>query len=183
MSMKRPSLRDVVPPRRRDVLFVQSPDAGERVKFICYSSCFYGVYTHYSGKTCPCYEDHTLCLPEHSELNLRWKGYLHGWSHTRNEPVIMQFTVEAANQLVEQLSDRAVLRGLTIEVSRTAKKKGRMNCQVIGAMPTTRPDQLPPPIDPLRSLYNMWGLPFRTERLRAHLSGDPPAPNEIVKIA
>lgn len=183
MPKKPYSLRDGIPPRRRDVLFVQSPDAGERLKFLVYSQSVWGVYTHYNGKTKPCYENHDLCEGGHSLLNLRWKGYLHGWSYARNDQVIIQLTLEAANQLVEQLAESAVLRGLTIEVCRTAKKKGRSSCHVLGQYAQHDSAKLPPEIDPLRSLYNMWGLPYRPDALYRHLSGDPPPAEGIVKIA
>lgn len=161
-----------VPPRRNDILFVQSPDAGQRFRFLCYSPVIQGFYTHYSGRTVPCYKNHLKCPGGHSLLNRRWKGYLHGWSHARNEPIFLQLTPEAANQLLDQLAEGATLRGLMIEVSRSAKKKGRMSCVLGEAQRAFRSVDLPPPLDCRRSCYNLWDLPYTDEEMSTALDGD-----------
>lgn len=164
-----------VPPRKREVLFVQSPRPNESLKILVYSPSIWGCYSHFRNrKTVPCFENTELCPGGHSELNRRWKGWLHGWSYDRNEPVFVQLTVEAANQLQEQVPATVNYRGITILVSRTAKGNGRENC-IWESQYTIKPDHLmPQPLDPRRSIFNLWKFDYTDEPLARHLNGDPP---------
>jgi len=140
------------------------PEGASRHKFLCYSDKVCGFTCHWNGrKPVPCYANHDLCEGGHKILNRRWKGYLHGFSFTRNEPVILQLTLEAANQLREQCDEGASFRGLTLYVSRSEKKKGRLSCQVNWDVGIAPANKLPPIIHPRRSVFNLWGVPYNEE--------------------
>jgi len=157
-----------VPQRRENVYWVRSPKALEVFKFTIYSSEIQPIYTHFNGDaTRPCYLNRVLCDPKHSLLNLRWKGYVFGWDHEMNCIHWVQLTQEAANQLIDQLAGPQNIRGLTVQISRTKKKQGRMNCHVIpdfGSMDLNRMRRAP---DVRLSVFNLWRMepnnhPFTT---------------------
>lgn len=148
-----------VPPRRRDVYFVESPKANESLCYTVWSVEIYPVYTHWTGThTVPCYQDHSLCDGGHKLLNMRWKGYLFGYSHERAEPVFAQLTQEAANQLMDQIADGTSLRGLRIRLSRSKKNKGRLSCHLETQYRPQEAFRLPPVVCPRLSLFNLWNL-------------------------
>lgn len=153
--------RNGVPLKRKDIFFVESPKALERIEYIVYSVELETCYTHFlNGKTFPCYEDHDLCEGGHTEMNIRWKGYFLGYSDKRREPVFCQLTLDAGNQLMDQLADRTNLRGLKIAVARSKKNNGRMSCGLVETHRTLDTYKLPPVVPARRSLLNLWKLPY-----------------------
>lgn len=172
--MKTPQLnRCDVPPPVKDVLYVQRLKGDERGQFILYSPAMWGVWTHFhNGRTQPCFENHDLCYGGHQETNLRWKGYVHCWSFMMGRQVILQFTENAARQLLSQLPSGCSLRGKTIEAARSKKSKGRMNVE-LDRYAMDRADGVPPAIDPLKSIFNMWGIPLDVNLLSRSLVTSP----------
>lgn len=169
--------RNGVPLRKRDIFFVETPKGGEKIEYVVYSIQMETLYTHFAnGVTTPCYQDHSLCHGGHSEMNIRWKGYFLGYSHKRNETCICQLTLDAANQLMDQLADRSNLRGLRLCVSRSAKTKGRMYCQLVEHHRQLDSFKLPPVVSLRRSLFNLWKLPYNdhpfTELLEREEDGE-----------
>lgn len=167
-----------IPPRRENVFYVRSPKGLETFKFTIYSELVEPVYTHYHGKrTVPCYKNHDLCEGGHSILNLRWKGYLFGWTHEENKLEWLQLTHEAANQLADQLEGAQPFRGITIQVSRTKSKQGRMNVRLIDSWQTLDVRRIRKPPCVRISLFNLWKLtpnnhPFSTCLEDVQLGGD-----------
>lgn len=172
--MKTPELdRQDTPPPAKNVLWVERLRGNERGTFTVYSQCLWGVNTHYhNGRTQPCFKNHDLCFGGHKVTNLRWKGYLHCWGYSRNRQVILQLTDAGARMLLKQVAQGAVLRGLTLEVARTSKDKGRLNVKV-DHYALNKADRLPPEIDPLPSLWNLWGIDPSVELVNRKLIVDP----------
>lgn len=145
-----------VPPKRSDVLWIERVAGGEKQTFTVYSPTIWGVYTHWNGAaTKPCYQDRSFCEGGHSEETLRWRGYLHAWSAKLNRPCFVQLTEECARRLLMQVADGATFRGLTLEVSRTSSKKGRLTANVL-TWKSQQSDHLPPALDPRKSLEHLW---------------------------
>jgi len=152
-----PLNRSNVPPRPKDVLWIERLKGTESLRFTCYSKSFWGLWTHWSGsRTVPCFENHDHCIGGHDEATMRWKGYLHGWSQRKNRVCFCEFTPGAARELLEQVPDRQSLRGLHLIVSRTKTSKGRLHCSIDGV--PLHASRIPPEADPMASLWHMWEL-------------------------
>lgn len=150
-----------LPDKNPDVYWVVSIDGGKKERFTVYSPQVWGVWTHYhleSKKTTPCYENEKKCFGGHDPRTLRWKGYLFVRSFDMHRNVFLQLTKGGADDLVEQLGPDVQLRGLTIDVKRTASKQGRLYVSIADYI-VRDARTFPADLDPRTSLYNVWKIP------------------------
>jgi hypothetical protein len=156
--MNRTPCNGAQPPNRdSNVFWVEQLAGGESQKWRVWSPAVWGVWTHFSDGTSPCYENHNHCLGGHDPETLRWKGYVLGWSFKLNKACFCQLTGTAYATWMEQVTPGVLLRGQTIKVNRTQKKKGRLSVEVC-PYEQVDPHGLPPDVDPRPSLYNLWEL-------------------------
>jgi hypothetical protein len=158
--MKNP-FRGAQPPNKHsNVFWVEQCGASESQKWRVWSPAVWGVWTHYDdGQTSPCYEDESHCWGgQHDPTTLRWKGYFLGWCYKLNKPAFCQITSTAFTTWTEQLTPGSALRGMTVKVNRTQKKKGRLWVELC-QYEQIDPKGLPQDVDPRPSLYNLWELP------------------------
>ena len=172
------------PPPAKDIFWVETIKGGMTQKFKVYSPNLYGVYVHYNPKpkgTKPCFEDHSLCDGGHEEETLRWYCYLHAWSFKMGRQVVVQLTEAAGRQLTEQVDPGKPLRGLVIEVTRSAADNGRLACKVNEYM-SSNGRTMPQAVDPTKSLFHFWRVEQRIERLNHRLyGGDITYPEPILQ--
>jgi hypothetical protein len=171
------------PPRRSSVLWVECIRGNERQKFTVYSPVIFGVYQHWTGRrTVPCWENHELCQGGHRESTLKWRGYIHAWSYTRNSAVFVQLTGESIDCWWNQIARGVSLRGQQIYVVRSKADNGRLFVEV-DKYSTRDANKLPEPLDPRESLFKMWGLDASDQDLRSSLVSTPEELPDLGKIA
>lgn len=148
-------------PVNPDIFWVQSIDGGKQERYTIYSPQIWGVWTHHHyelKRTTPCYDTHKFCFGGHDPRTLRFKGYLFGYSFERHRNEFLQLTEAAVINLEEQLGPEVQLRGLTIDVKRSAKKQGRLYVSIADYIHRD-PRTLPMDVSPRASLYNTWDIP------------------------
>src|SRR5687768_8683416 len=154
--------RQDTPPETKDVLWVERLKGGVKGSFTVYSPKLWGVWTHYhKGRSKPCFLDDKLCIGGCVENNKKWYGYVHCWHLERNRQVIFQATPAGARMWLNQCVNGCSLRGMTIEACRTNADNGRQRILVSKWKNSGFRDDLPPPLDPTKSLFNMWDLEYQ----------------------
>lgn len=143
-------------PARPDTLhWVETLDAGAKVRFAIYSPQLWQVWTHYTGRTKPCFKNHRLCEGGHKEETLRWYAYVFGWHFVECRRTFLQLTLGAARMLREQIATGVSLRGMTVDAMRPGKKQGPMKIQVVQYCKNDV-ERLGPDCDPHASLFKLW---------------------------
>jgi hypothetical protein len=170
-----------VPPVRKDILFVENLVHTDTSVFLCYSPFIWGTFTHWTGsRTVPCFKDHKRCPGGHKEITMRWKGYLHCFSHQRRQAVILQVTDDAARKLLQALAPGQSLRGMTIKGRRAGHKKGPCNMWPDQYAALRTDQELAEHIDPKRSIFNMWKFAW----VEWSINSDPvDNPDQLPKVA
>jgi hypothetical protein len=135
--------------------WVETVEAKSKMRFRVWSPSIWGLWTHYSGRTKPCFENHDFCEGGHDESTMRWYGYLFGWHEQRRGKAFVQLTLGAARMFYQQIAEGVSLRGMVVDVSRGESKKGPMVVQVVRYI-STDADVMGQDCDPLHSLYRMW---------------------------
>lgn len=163
------------PRKRPGVLWVSTPAGKQRFVYQVYSQALWGIDTHYTPKgTVLCYEDRSRCIGGHKELNLRSKFFLHCFCETERKVCFAQLTNGAADDLDEQVKKGVSLRGMTIELVRSEKDNGRLNCKVLDFGTREKADKLPPELDPLLSIYNLLKIDPVDAAVSKHLACGSP---------
>lgn len=187
MRKKNPSpfTTSPVPPPKKNVFWVETVNAGPVIKFRVYSPNIWGIWTHYKGRTVPCFKNHDFCQGGHDETNLRWYGYLFGWHETENRPAFLQVTTGAARQLLTQVAPGVSLQGVYMEVWRKGSKRGPMYTKINQWMPY-RGDKKPEDADPHDSLFRMWKVKHVGHAANLSLVTSPadiPEDGEILNVS
>lgn len=114
------------PTLRPNVLYIERLDADDQQTFVVYGSKIWGFETHYNGhRTVPCWADGS-CEGGCNEETKRQNFLLQCYSQKKGKQVFVYLTPSAYTQLMEQKAPSTPLRGLTLRVRRTEKKKGRL---------------------------------------------------------
>jgi hypothetical protein len=162
-----------LPVRDPDIHWIETVEAGAQVHFFVYSPAIWQMWTHFTGKTKPCFENHDFCEGGHKEETMRWYGFVYGWHTVRRSRSFLQLTAGAARQWFDQIAPGTPLRGMQITVSRSGQsKQGRMNLSV-NKYVNREGDQLGPDCDPKKSLYKMWKVKHVGCAARLSLVTDP----------
>lgn len=135
--------------------WVETVEANSKIRFRVWSPAIWEFWTHFTGKTRPCFTDHKMCYGGHDEATLRWYGYLFGYHEIRRTPAFIQLTTGAARMFLNQVAKGASLRGMVIDVQRGASKKGPQYLQVAQYVNTGQ-DQMGQDVDPQLSCFRMW---------------------------
>lgn len=144
-----------------DCFWIESVGGGRVERFLIYSPQIWGVWTHFSNEhklTTPCYKNHKFCFGGHDPRSLRWKGYLFCHSEARKRNEFLQLTEGGAKHLLSQLGPEVALRGLCLDVRRTASKQGRQYVSIADYI-IRDPRSFPVDVSPRVTLYNTWKIP------------------------
>lgn len=144
-----------MPSLNKQLHWVETLDGGAKVRLKVYSASIWEVWAHFNGRTKPCFKNHEFCEGGHDETTMRWYGFVFGWHYAMNKKAFVQLTAAACRQWFEQIASGISLRGMVIDVSRTASKKGRINLQVAQYL-GNESNNLPPDCDPKESLFRLW---------------------------
>lgn len=169
-----------VPQKDPNLAWVETLDAGAKVRVKVYSPAIWGLWTHFNGRTKPCFENHELCEGGHDEETLRWYGYIFGFHYGLNRCSFLQLTAAAARQWFEQIAPGVSLRGMVVDVSRTASKKGRVNLKVAEYMSSSI-DSAAKDKDPHASVFKLWKVNHLGGASRYSLvSGPADVPDDLL---
>lgn len=155
-------VRSSLPPVDPGIYWIERLRGSQKISFTVYSPALWGFDTHYNnGRTRLCFEDHDQCIGGHDEATLRWTGYLFGWLHHKNQRAFVQITEGGARKLVNQVAKGTSFRGMELEIWKTKADNGRQNI-LVRKHAINRGEDLPPDIDPLRSLCKLMDIPLQT---------------------
>ncbi len=166
--------RSDVAPHKEGVLWVECLGGAESHKFTVFSPCVQGVNMHWLARekrTVPCFQNHDLCPGGHSEKNLKWRCYVHAYSHKRHKQVFVQLTDDAWQSWLHQLREKQNLRGQTIILHRSEKKNGRLWVEVEDWSSDSK-RKMPEPLDCKLSLFAMWRFDPSEIMLSANLGSN-----------
>jgi len=161
-----------VPARDPKLHWVETVEANSKIRFRCWSPAIWEVWTHYSGRTQPCFENHDLCKGGHDESTLRWYGYVFGYHEHRRGPGFVQLTVGAARLWMAQIADGVSLRGMVFDIQRGASKKGPQLLNVVHYVHNSE-EQMGKDCDPQLSLFRMWHVNHLGHALKLSLVSGP----------
>jgi hypothetical protein len=146
-----------MPERPQHLHWVETVDARSKVRFMIFSPQLWQVWTHYSGKTKPCFQNRLMCQGGHKEETMRWYAYLFGYDFNRSRPGFVQLTLGAARMLRQSIAEGVSLKGITVDVSRPGSKQGPLHCSVVQFM-NRDSEKMGADCDPHASLFKLWGV-------------------------
>lgn len=149
------SRASAVPEKNPRLQWIETVDANASIRFRVWSPAIWQMWTHFKGKTKPCFENHDLCEGGHDEKTMRWYGYVYGWHEARNGPAFIQLTTGAARTWLKQVASGVSLRGMIITVSRGPKKQGPQRLRV-DKFCSTDAVNMGADLDPQHSLFRLW---------------------------
>ena len=135
--------------------WVETVEANSKIRFRVWSPAIWEIWTHFTGRTKPCFENHELCQGGHDEATLRWYGYVFGWHEARRGKAFLQLTVGAARKWFDQIAQGVSLRGMVLDVSRGTSKKGPQVLNVVQYVHVGQ-NEMGQDCDPQHSCFRMW---------------------------
>jgi hypothetical protein len=144
-----------MPAKVNHLHWVETVDARTTVRFQSFSPVLWQLWTHYNGRTKPCFARQEMCEGGHKEETLRWYAYLFGYDFSRQRPGFIQLTLGAARMLRASIAPGVTLRGVTIDVRRPGSKQGPLHCNVVNYM-NRDSEKMGKDCDPQASLFKLW---------------------------
>ena len=123
------------------------------------SRSVFGIWIHWNGlRSEACFTEKKVCPGCTKGLPRRWKGYLHALAtHLNGKDCFLELTPLAVTSILSQVPQGEILRGLRLEVRRTAGgEKGRLQVVVLGDI--NPGNGLIAERDPISVLSRLWGL-------------------------
>lgn len=150
-----PLRRQDAPPKSGPDIFVRRLRAAEKLTVQLISPSLWGCWVHWAGDHSePCLEDKKKCPGHARGLPVKWKGYLHVINlHNRREE-FLEMTPYSANMMLDQVEADVPLRGYRLQCERGKGDKARVKVLVLPCL--TEASGLPQPVDPYKTLCNLW---------------------------
>lgn len=151
---------------RKPWVVILRPDVGEEIRAWVLSHSVVGVLTHWQtpcadypkGSSRPCTARTQAGCPCCARQQPRWRGYLGVRTCSRHQMRLAEVTDWAAQRepRLDPLSEQSI-RGLCISLSRDgSRKQSPLHVRLFSA--EEAPPPLPPPIDVVGWLCQLWGL-------------------------
>jgi len=148
------------PPVGGPEMLVLRLKANQSLDAICISPSLWGCYTHWNGRCSePCFGEKAKCPGHKRGLPVRWKGYLHVWDCRKKRQCFVELTPTSADDLLGQVGDGVILRGMRFVLTRQSGDKARLTVSVLeGERYAVDVGKLPTPKDPFKTLAKLWGI-------------------------
>lgn len=143
------------PPRERPELWVLRMKAQQLRTFLILSSKWWGVWTHYDGKTGPCFRTSEHCVGCARGKKKEWKAYLHCHCLELKQDVILELPRGAALSLRDQLGKDVSLRGNRVQVKKGKGATSGLQVSILTACQNL--NDLAAEKDPRPSVWALWG--------------------------